>query len=196
MQELLARFAEFEDDDEPFAVISDVTWLDRSVKMGVMIGAKHPYSSERWEVHCDQLRSHNIRTEFGSPLLLTEDHATLWEYQHDTAQAFFYGTPQNADACVGALYTAHVRSVGSWIEFIRFFNSTSSLRDMLKTGGGLLARGPIPILEVYKEALRDLGVDVDIRFPRPNKIPGVQALIIGKSYFVGNGWNAARLSES
>jgi hypothetical protein len=195
MEELLTRIAATEDDDEPSVGLSQIAWQEQSMKMEVILAVKYPRLLERWEIRCERLHSHRISNDYGWPVLLLEDHPVLWPHQHGAAEAFFYGTPQSAEECVGALYAAHLRAVGEWIDFAKFFNAPKPLATMLKSGGGMLARGPSPLMEVYKGALQGLGLEVDIRLPRPDKVPELRALIIGTSYFVGSGWSATRLND-
>ena len=116
--------------------------------------------------------------------------------------AFLYGAPADAYAAIGALYEAHQHAVGDWLSLETHLNTQIGLRKLLSGGNGLLAQGPLPLLTVYKDALSQYGVEVEIRSPYP---PGgnispphtqqrlrneTRALLIGGSYVAGIGWTA------
>ena len=166
MDKLLALVAEAGDEEDVFIRFTHATWSGRSLQLQRAITV-FDSAQESWEVRCEDVLAYALRGESASSLALTEDHPLLWEYKHESASAYFYRAPINADAAVGALYEAHQNAVGSWIRFGQHLNSLPGLSKLLAAGNGLLAQGPVPLLTLYKETLRPHGVEVDIRFSRP-----------------------------
>jgi hypothetical protein len=159
-------------------------------------------AQEIWEVRCEDVLAFVLRKGSACWVELTNDHPLLWEFRHESASAYFYRAPLNADAAVGALYEAHQNAIGSWIRFGQHLNSPPGLSKLLAAGNGLLAQGPVPLLALYKETLRPLGVEVDIRFSRPPQTwdgthwrrlareNNTKVLLLSTSYVIGNGWAA------
>lgn len=149
---------------------------------------------------CENMLNFGLGNDYVSGLELTEDHPLLWEYQHDSASALFSGVPVNALAAAGALYQAHQKTARDWFRLTKHVNCQIEIVKLLNSGSGLLARGPIPLLEIYRDALREYGIDIQICSPHP---PGghladterqdwlrteVKVLLIGSSYVIGTGW--------
>ncbi len=205
MEKLLALVAELNDEEDIVIRFKAATWLGRSLRVQLDVTVIDS-TSGIWEVRCEDVLGSLLLDESAHLLELTEDHPLLWEFKHETASAFFYAPPANADAAVGALYQAHENGVGPWIKFDQFLNNSISLSKLLAAGNGLLASGPMPLMNLYKETLRPHGVEVDIRFPRPPKIwDGIhwrqlelqnktKVLLLGSSYVIGNEWDAQHKS--
>ena len=180
---------------------SNATWSGTSLRLLLAITV-FDAAQQTWEVRCEDVLSYVLRNESANWLELTVDHPLLWEFKRESASAYFYRAPLNADAAVGALYEAHQNAVGSWIMFGQHLNGAAGLSKLLAAGNGLLAQGPVPLLTLYKETLLPLGVEVDIRFSRPPQTwdgthwrqlaaeNNTKALLLGTSYVIGNGWAA------
>ena len=201
MEKLLARIAEAGDEEDVVIRFIDAKWSGTSLQLQLAVTI-FDSAQEVWEVRCEDVLAHVLRNESACWLELTDDHPLLWEFKHESASAYFYRAPLNADAAVGALYEAHQNAVGSWIRFGQHLNSLPGLSRLLAAGNGLLAQGPVPLLALYKETLRPLGVEVDIRFSRPPQTwdgthwrqlareNNTKALLLSTSYVIGNGWAA------
>ena len=148
----------------------------------------------------------SLCSEGANWLELVDDHPLLWEFKHESASAFFYGTPVNADAAVGALYEAHQNAVGTWIRFGKYLKQPTRAFQVAGRRQRFAGQGPVPLLTLYKETLRPLGVDVDVRFPRLHKLgmelvggnwsgKDTKALLMGTSYVIGNGWSAEQIAQ-
>jgi hypothetical protein len=151
--------------------------------------------------HCDKLLQYTIESTVGSGFELADRHPVLWEYQYDNASAFFRGVPKNLSAAVGAMAQAHMAAVDDWFGFTKYLNVDMSLKALLESGSGLLAQGPIPLLEVYAHALAECGIEVQIISPYPpggrlgdpdlraRLLTESKVLLVGSSYVVGMGWD-------
>jgi hypothetical protein len=154
---------------------------------------------------CDELLTCQLDGGSAAKIELAERHPLLWEYQHDGASAYFSGVPSNPLAAVGALIDAHGIAVKEWFGVSKYLNTSKSLRSLLEAGDGLLACGPVPLLEIYALTLREHGTEVQIMSPYPPggllSDPGrvkrlrteSKVLLIGKSYAVGLGWHFSEL---
>jgi hypothetical protein len=201
MDKLLARIAEAGDEEDVVIRFIDASWSGTSLQLQLAVTI-FDSAQEIWEVRCEDVLAYVLRNESACWLELTDDHPLLWEFKHESASAYFYRAPLNADAAVGALYEAHQNAVGSWIRFGQHLNSPPGLSKLLAAGNGLLAQGPMPLLILYKETLRSHGVEVDIRFSRPpqtwdgthwwqlERENNTKAMLLGTSYVIGNTWVA------
>lgn len=157
---------------------------------------------------CDQLLEYVINDAFGSSLELSEKHPLLWEYQHDSASAYFTGVPSNSLAAVGAIVDAHWAAVNDWFSVTRYLNKSTTLKSLLESGDGLLAQGPLPLLEIYRLALKEHGTEVQIVSPYPSggrlsdpetrtrRITESRVLLMGSSYAIGIGWHFSDVPAS
>jgi hypothetical protein len=175
-----------------------MVWYVSSISLAVTVLDSE---QEMWEVRCEDVLAFVFSNESANWLELTEDHPVLWEFKHESASAYFYQSPANADAAVGALYEAHEIAVGPWIRFRQYLNNAPGLSKLLAAGNGLLAQGPVGLLTFYKQTLCPHGVEVDIRFVHPPQTwngtdwqqlhwENTKALLLGSSYVIGNGWAA------
>jgi len=201
MDKLLALVAEAGDEEDVIIRFTQATWSGRSLRLQLAITVVNSVE-ESWEVRCEDVLAYALYGDSASSVELIEDHPLLWEYKHESASAYFYRAPLNADAAVGALYEAHQNVVGSWLRFGQHLNCLPGLSKLLAAGNGLLAQGPVPLLSLYKETLCPHGVEVDIRFSRPpqtwdgthwrqlGRENNTKALLLGTSYVIGKRWVA------
>jgi hypothetical protein len=149
---------------------------------------------------CEEVLEYKLKDGVAQSVELTDDHPLLWKFRHDSASAYFSGSAPNVLAAVGALYEVHLREVGEWFNLEDCVNSQIVMSNLLLTGNGLLAQGPMPLLVKYKDALRSHGILVDIVSPYPaggrmsslelqNKLRNEsKVLLIGDSFVTGVGW--------
>lgn len=203
MEELLSVTAGVDEEEDLLVKIVEAAWLGTSFELRVEISVEDCAELGAWSIRCEYLLVHTLSGQSGSSLELVDDHPLLWEFKYPNASAFFDGVPTNSEACIGALYKAHERATGSWLRFGAHLNSSAHLSEVLGTGNGLLARGPVPLLQIYKDALLPHGVDVSIVGEHHPKFfdgvtrqstegKDVKALLLGSSCVVGIDWTAER----
>lgn len=203
MRDLLAFLALLaEQDEEDITVLcNEITRLGIGLKIGFDIStAEWDDEPRRVEVVCEEVLSYGLIYEAASSLELKRSHPLLWRFQEDTASAFFYGKPPDVDAAIGTLYEAHKTAAGGWISLANQINAAVDLRSLLASGNGLLARGPVSLLNAYKTALISCGIEVELRALHPHggimSDPQIherlrqesQVLLFGGSHIVGIDW--------
>jgi hypothetical protein len=204
MEKLLALIAEASDEEDVILRFAGATWSGTSLELQLAVSVLEA-DPGIWEVRCEHVLASLLCNESARWLELLDDHPLLWEFKHESAQAFFYGAPDSTDAAVGALYDAHQNAVGSWIRFGQYLNTSLGISKLLSAGNGLLAEGPVQLLTSYKDALRPHGVEVDIRFAHPPRSwdgthwrhldrKNTKALILGTCYVIGKGFAAEQKS--
>jgi hypothetical protein len=209
MDKLLALIAEIGDEEDVLIQLRSAMWSGTSLQLQFAVSELNSdvnSGSGIWDVRCEDVLAYAISNESAHWLELADDHPLLWDFKQESASAFFYNAPLNAEAAVGALYEVHRKAVGLWINFGKHLNSSPGLSKLLAAGNGLLAEGPLPLLTLYKDTLRSHGVELDIRFAHPRKVwdgsgwrelktdNDSKALIMGTSYVIGSGWAAEQKS--
>jgi hypothetical protein len=153
-----------------------------------------------WEVECVGFLEHQLSLGQSDEFDLQYDHVLLWSYTYPEASVSFYGEANDHLAVVGALYKRHLELVGDWIPFVRFMNGNAV--EMIRGRYGMLAEGPIPLVESYAQVLEGFNISAKITEPKPayytndefSGLAEVAVLILKKgSYVVAPKFNARRL---
>jgi hypothetical protein len=156
---------------------------------------------QSWEVECVGLLEHQISLGECEGFDLQYDHVLLWPYIYPKASVSFYGEAKDHLAVVGALYKRHMELVGNWIRFSRFMNGNTI--EMVRGRYGMLAEGPMPLVESYAQVLEAFDISARITDPKPayytndefSGLAEVALLIFNKgSYVVAPKFNARRLA--
>ncbi|MFO0983049.1 MAG: hypothetical protein U1E76_15195 [Planctomycetota bacterium] len=87
-----------------------------------------------------------------------DQHPVLWTFNSPHGYLHLGSRPADAFAAVGRLYEAHEQLFQGWKALREFLNPgfTSNLHELLEGGRGMLAQGPCPVLERYRDALQPL----------------------------------------
>jgi hypothetical protein len=155
-----------------------------------------------WEIECKGVLEHQISLGPCDEFSLHRDHVLLWPYIYPCSSVSFYGEAKNHLAVVEALLKQHVRLVGDGIPFDRFMNGNPV--EMVGGRYGMLADGPMPLMESYVKVLESFGISSNTTEPRPapytnDELSGlaeVGVLILKKRcYFVATDFIARRLRD-
>lgn len=128
-----------------------------SLSFNLIGGGSDEEQDQSWEVECIGLLEHQLSLGTCDQFMVYDDHALLWPYIYPQSSVSFYGDAADPQAVVGALYSRHVELVGHWIPFNRFLNGDPVAR--VKGRFGMLAAGPMPLIEAYAAVLEQFGID-------------------------------------
>ena len=120
---------------------------------------------QSWEVECNGYFEHQLSLGECDGFDLLYDHVLLWPYIYPRASVSFYGKAKDPFAVVGALYKRHLELVGSWIPFGRFMNWNTI--ELIRGRYGMLADGPLPLMEAYAEVLEGFDISTRVSDPKP-----------------------------
>lgn len=120
---------------------------------------------QSWEVECEGVLEDQISLGPCDRCDLYRDHVLLWPYIYPSSSVSFYGKAENHLAVVGALLKHHLALVDNWIPFDRFLNRNPV--EMVGGRYGMLADGPLPLIESYARILESFGLNAGVSNPRP-----------------------------
>ena len=158
---------------------------------------------QSWEVECVDFLEHELSLGQCEGVDLQFDHIFLWSYIYPHASVSFYGEADDHIAVVGALYERHLELVGDWIPFGRFMNGNTI--EMIRGRYGMLAEGPMPLIESYAQVLQKFNIDARIAEPKPayytndefSGLVEVAVLVLKKGcYVVAPKFTERQLSEA
>lgn len=113
---------------------------------------------EMWKVECKDFIQRRICDNFFSSFDIFEEHVLLWEYNQPTADLYFKGTTENVSGLIGELYLKHLNITQDWIPSTEYFNDLVDIKDLIMSGYGLLANGPLKIIQRYSEVLSKFNI--------------------------------------
>lgn len=157
---------------------------------------------QSWEVECAGVLDHNLTLGNCQDFSLHDDHPLLWQYIHPECSVSFYGDCSNVEAVVGELYKRHIELVGHSIPFKTFLNGNPV--DIVRGRYGMLATGPMPLMEAYAEVFESAGIKAGVSEPRQVSFTSdpftdssaIEVLVLGdRSYVVAQKFNANRSED-
>ena len=120
---------------------------------------------QSWEVECIDFLEQELSLGQCEGVDLQFDHILLWPYVYPEASVSFYGEADVHLSVVGALYERHLELVANWMPFGRFMNGNTV--EMIRGRYGMLADGPMPLVESYSRVLEDFNIGAKIGEPKP-----------------------------
>lgn len=166
-------------------------------------------SSRTWSLSLGSVREHRLELGWFEELALSDDHPLLWTHLHEQASLYFSKPAPDPAAAAGRLWGRHQRVTDGWTPFDRFLNLEVPLLALLDRGAGLLATGPVRLLEAYGEELDALGIPWSLAGRRPPMFwkpaseafmaggtwhiedQGLEVLTLGQSFLVAASFTAA-----
>ena len=131
---------------------------------------QEPYFGD-WLVDCLDVRAVRVLLERADHLALATEHPLLWSYFDGETELAFSGKPADAGAVVAAIWAEHRALVGDWIPFgqhLNVFDPSAPVVGLLRTGGGVFAAGPRPLMQAYAKVLQSHGLENELhRRPSP-----------------------------
>jgi hypothetical protein len=162
-------------------------------------------NEQHWQIECSGVRDYLLRNEFCVGLHVVSEHPLLLPFTEQVTKLYFYSASPNPIATVGALFECHRALVDTWIPFERFINVLpKKLSQLLAASSGLLADGPVSLMEAYSCVLGEHGIHSSMLPSQSPKfwdgekwvvsnVP-LQAVIFESSYVVADRFNAKRLT--
>lgn len=117
-------------------------------------------AQQKWEVECRGMRGHQILLGQCNGLDFYDDHVLLWDYNLPKASMSFYGEAREPLAVVIALINCHSDLTGDCVPFDRYINGNPL--EMIAGRYGMLADGPLPLIEAYAKVLESFGIGTRI----------------------------------
>jgi hypothetical protein len=172
--------------------------LDLQVDSGIEGGL------QSWRIVCVGVCDYLLRCEYLASLELVEAHPVLLPFTEKFDSLYFTTASDNPMATAGALFQTHRRFVAGWIPFARFLNLGLELSALLTCSSGLLASGPVSLIQAYSRVLLDHGMRCStvstVTAQSRNRGGGTQtdkplrALIFENSYIVAENFVEQRLN--
>jgi len=155
------------------------------------------------EIAC--LEDYKIVKRDNSFVHFTNEHPVLWNFNSIHGDLYFNGEVSNPEKVFSDLYKVHDKLYAGLIPFESYFNTGIDVLKVLNAGSGLIAKGPVKILDCYAAILAKHGIKHSIiEMHEPKYWTGKEfvmydgreeILLIGESYFVGNGFNFFEISK-
>ena len=198
-----------EDPNEPYDPFIRVDAVDLSgddALLSISVRDHHgTLEWSRWEVKVPGLRDYRILEAYGDLQVFAGDHVLALQHTDAQTDLFFRGKPSSPDEVVGQLLIAHREVTGGWFAFDRFLNETCNPEELFELGYGVLAKGPVFLLEAYEKVLSGASLKANLVNPRPagswngekwveDKTP-LHVLVLGESYFVAEGFEERKVSD-
>ncbi|MFN0198630.1 MAG: hypothetical protein ACKVT0_17930 [Planctomycetaceae bacterium] len=205
IQNLLQLMEKLEYEEDGWTSITSANWSgsDLVLQFRVQISDAPP---RVWSIHCGRPRSYRILALENDDLVdLVNDHIVLWPHVQKQGELYFYGTPTDAFALLGELVEKHKEMVGNWFPFDLFLNLPGRVSDIFRSGHGLVAKGPVQLLDAYAKILDNHHIRHSMLPPCDPlfwdgvhwipESPQLQALLIGESYVVAPSFHAKEITE-
>lgn len=183
--------------------ISAFRMEERDVVLNIALqgGDKHDLL-ERWSIRCRAVRNYEF-SDFTTNMLHEElEHVLLWPFKMLQGRLFFNRREACAREVMTMLYGAHDQAVCGWFPFEKFLNPSMFLPELLDVGVGLLAEGPLSLLETYKEVVEEAGMTttmVGVRHPVRwvdnawvDEDYDLKALVLGRSFVIAEEFEYSR----
>lgn len=92
------------------------------------------------------------------------EHPALLPYLENNAELFFTGQPTDGSAMANELRAEHARAVANFLEFSDVVNDSPDLplAELLSSGFGQLASGPITLIARYEAIAAERGLSTSL----------------------------------
>ena len=164
MKSLLSVVGTGEFEDDGWMRLIQTAWLENKLELVFELNVDGNESSiQKWSVVAKNIHEYKIFEAYDCGLNhCIADHVAIRQFTDNRAKLFFNGKATNPEQLLGGLFEAHYDCVDDWIEFDRYININSNLSKLFSDGYGLLADGPLFLLEKYSDVLRAQGISWSI----------------------------------
>ncbi|MBN9386312.1 MAG: hypothetical protein J0H74_36475 [Chitinophagaceae bacterium] len=158
--ELLNILDQYHDDELNIGVKS-VLFENTTVRLVINIRSLDAVLNEDWLIKAVGVRENRIGFSYGGSIDIEEDHPLLWKYKDTLSGLYFTGVCQDPVGLFFDMYQIHYSLYRTYISFEDFLN-INKFNKLFELEFGLLAKGPIKLLDQYADCAKKYGLDVSI----------------------------------
>ena len=108
---------------------------------------------------CEGVKESNLVPGQFEGIWWEDEHPLLLRHNYPRCELYFATPPDRPSEVVGMLFLAHESYCNGWLRFYDFLNSGlghGRTDEVLAMGFGLLAGGPLPLMELYRQTVGHL----------------------------------------
>lgn len=183
--------------------ITGTDWYSDVLRIEFVIKTGNEGQSQLWEVQIGGVREYLIKSNFATKLELFEEHPLLWTYNQQQTNLYFGRPTDRPYELFANIYNIHQQLTKNGISIEKYLNNTLATIELCKSTTGLFARGPIKVMEAYKEELERHNMSPTLvgghnpkRRMNGHQVDAtaiVKVLVIGDSYVVGETFDFQRV---
>jgi|GEM_PF-1855944 len=167
----LLKIQEDFDPEDLYYTIQAVEYSAQNIRITLHIATRFPDGidgvNEEWLIDAIGVRENTISIGSIDRMYFSDDDALLWKYTDLPGSLYYTGTCQDIGKLFMELYLVHFGLFDDHIPFSEFLNMTD-LRKLFRMPMGLLAKGPLKLLERYAVILQECGIEPSIvKYSRP-----------------------------
>lgn len=163
---LILDSSEFEDNGG--ILITSADWFADDVKLEISVntGAEE---NQLWEVSCESSRTCVIRPNWAADIQISDDHPLLWKYKLPSANLYFIGPAKEPEKLFLSLFQLNEELFEGFLSLSEIINRHAKFSDLTRSKSGLLATGPIPLLNKISVLAEQAGFKTSIAGEYPAK---------------------------
>jgi hypothetical protein len=170
---------------EPFIRFLKLEFGNNFIQLYFMIVDEEDYDKQLMvSMKADKYRDFRFVEPESNQYSLLADHPLMWQYTDTTAELYFSSPASDVEKVNFELFQLHHSLFGDYLPF-------ESVSQLLKTGYGLLLKGPKSFLNECSACLNRNGVKNSIvEYPLSEK-KSIEPLIflVGDNYFIADNFN-------
>lgn len=115
------------------------------------------YETTRYfQIACHDVKESDLPPSASGELVFTDTHPLLWNSNKPHGYLYYSSAPNNRYEILGRIWEAHEKLFGGWRLLSDFVNTYSEGESIGFCNGayGLLAQGPLPLMELYQSAVQ------------------------------------------
>jgi hypothetical protein len=201
-KELEDIFSTLEYEEDGGINIIGTDWSSDGLRIEFVIKTGNEGQSQLWKIQIGGVREDLIKSDFADKLELFEEHPLLWAYNQRQTNLYFGRPTDRPYELFVNIYNIHQQLTKNRIPFHKCLNNALTTIELCKSTTGLFAKGPIKILEAYKEELERHNMNPTIvgghnpkRWLDGHQVDEteiVKVLVMGDSYVIGETFDFQR----
>jgi hypothetical protein len=146
---------------------------------------------EEWQIVCEDIGTHRFEYDVFEEWEIFSDHELLWNHNKEWGEIFFRGRTDMIEEIIGELYKTHNDNTEGYIPFGEYVNFR--IDKLLDGGIGIFAKGPINLLDSYKNVLTKYGYMTNLLPLHYKNEQDYRLLVMGNSYVVAKNFSAHKI---